>query len=97
MPHNIEAGTHLRVTFTVANHEGHNEAYPLVLSSVNLSGVPDKTVLARSTLAVHSGAKRSKTVTVRPACRASSCKVTVSLLGHPESIDVILNVHRAKS
>ena len=96
LPRNIETGAPVHLTFTVANHEGRRLEYPYVLSSLNLSGAPDKTVLSRATLAVPSGAERTRSVTVRPACKASSCEVQVALPGHPETIDVVLNVHQSQ-
>jgi hypothetical protein len=94
LPRNIEAGARIHLAFTVANHEGRQTKYPYVLSSANPNGTSARTVLDRAALTVPSGTQRTASVTVRPVCAASACEVQVSLLGHPETLDVLLDVHR---
>jgi Protein of unknown function (DUF1616) len=92
LPHSIEAGARVHLTFTVANHEGRHMEYTYQLSSANRVDAHQK-VLRRATLAVPKGGQRTESVTVRPACASSTCRVQVSLPGHHETIDVLLDVH----
>jgi Protein of unknown function (DUF1616) len=92
LPQTIEAGGRIHVAFTVSNHEGRRVDYTYLLSSSNRLGTHPK-VLRRSTVAVPKGGQRTESVTVRPACAGASCRLQVSLPGHSETIDVLLNVH----
>jgi hypothetical protein len=94
LPHDIDAGARVHLSFTVANHEGRSMKYAYVLSSTNLVGDHASKTLLRATLTVPDGGQGTESVTVRPGCASSSCQLQVSLPGRPEAIDVILNVHR---
>jgi hypothetical protein len=95
LPHNVKSGTPVHLTFTVANHEGHSVDYPLVLSSANVSNNGTMKALHHSSLTIPSGGQRTVSVAVRPVCTHRACEVQVSLPGHPEKIDVILNLQGA--
>jgi hypothetical protein len=94
LPHTVEIGARVRLSLTVANHEGRRLAYPLVVSSANLGDTHAMTVLHRSTLTVPSSGQRTTSIAVRPACTASTCELQVSLPGHHETIDVLLDMRR---
>jgi hypothetical protein len=93
LPDNIESGAHIHLTFTVANHEGRRMSYPYVLSSTNPGGTPAVRVLDRAAITVAAGKQQTTSVTVRPVCAHTTCEVEVSLLGHPETLNVLLHVH----
>jgi hypothetical protein len=92
LPHTVETGDRVRLTLTVADHEGRRLNYPLVVSSENLGDARSMTVLRRSTLSVPSGGQRTTSIAVQPACTASTCELQVSLPGHPETIDALLDM-----
>lgn len=79
----------LTVSFNIGNNEGKAIKYHYIVSesppgkSKNLYSA-EKTVAADSTVTIP--------VTVRPTCPSSPCKVEVSLLGHPETIDFLVNL-----
>jgi len=95
LPHNVESGAPVHLTFTVANHEGRLTDYPVVLSSANADGAGAVTALLRTTVTVPSGGQRTMSVSVRPACKTSACELQVSLPGQAETIDVVLAMHHA--
>jgi hypothetical protein len=97
LPHDVNAGVPVHLSFTVANHEGRRVAYPYVVSST--PNPPDgrvPKVLHRASLTVPDGGQRTASVTVKPRCPSASCRLQVSLPGHPETIDALLNVHHPK-
>jgi hypothetical protein len=93
LPHNVESGAPVHLTFTVANHEGRLTDYPVVLSSANADGAGAATALLRTTVTIPSGGQRTMSVSVRPACKTSACELQVSLPGQAETIDVVLAMH----
>jgi hypothetical protein len=93
LPHNVESGAPVHLTFTVANHEGRRIDYPVVLRSGNADGAGTVTALLRTTVTVPSGGQRSTSVSVRPACKTSACELQVSLPEQAETIDVVLAMH----
>jgi hypothetical protein len=95
LPEAINAGARVHLSFTVANHEGRRMEYPYVVSSKSLDDrIPG--VLRRAALPVADGGQRTESVTVKPRCTTSPCRLQISLPGHPETIDVLLNVHQPK-
>jgi len=97
LPHDVNAGARVRLSFTLANHEGRRMDYPYVVSSTaNPPNGQIPNVLRRAELTVPAGGQRTETLTVKPRCSTSACRVRVSLPGHPETIDALLNVHHPK-
>jgi Protein of unknown function (DUF1616) len=94
LPHTVTSGARIHLTVTVANHEGRRTDYPLVVSSANVGATRAMTVLHHASVTIPSGGQRSVSVAVRPACTHSACELQVSLPGHPEKIDVVLNIRR---
>jgi hypothetical protein len=93
LPSTVTAGTPVRVSFSVANHESKLVRYPYVVTSANVGSDTTPTVLERATVAVPSGGRRTTSTTVTPACTSSSCRITVSLPSHSESIDMLVHVN----
>jgi len=79
----------LRFSFTVGNHEGRAEDYRYVLSASSGRG---SRVLGISARTVTAGAAWTVSAAVRPACRASPCRIQVSLPGHRETIDFLVSL-----
>jgi hypothetical protein len=97
LPHDVNAGARVHLSFTVANHEGRRMHYPYLVSiTANPADDQAANVLRRASLTVPAGGQRTESVTVKPRCANASCRLQVSLPGHPETIDAILNVHRPK-
>jgi hypothetical protein len=94
LPTTVTVGARVHLSFTVANQEGRPMDYAVVMSSANLGDTHARTVLRRTTLAVPAAGQRTTSVAVRPVCTASPCELQVALPGHPETIDVVLDVHR---
>ena len=94
LPSSITSGAPMHLSFTVANHEGRRIRYPYVLTSANVSPGRAPTVLDRAILTVPSGGQRTASITVRPLCTSASCRLQISLPGHPETIDALVRVHR---
>jgi len=97
LPQDVNAGARVHLGFTVANHEGRRIVYAyLVTSTPNpvADNVPE--VLRRASLNVPAGGHRTESVTLRAQCTSSPCRLQVSLPGHPETIDALLNVHPPK-
>lgn len=89
LPQRIGRLQRVTLTFVVLNHESHAMTYRYVVSSA--SGRRTRH-LAEAKAMVASGATWSVTIKVRPRCAASRCRVTVSLPGHPETIDFLAAV-----
>jgi hypothetical protein len=82
----------LSVSFSVANHEGRAVRYRYVLTEKAGSGSGTVTTLKQSARLVPDGATWTVSTSVRPTCASSTCRVEVSLPGHPETIDFLLNL-----
>jgi hypothetical protein len=97
LPEAANAGSRVHLTFTVANHEGRRIRYAYVVTST-ANPVADNVpvVLRRASLSVPAGGHRTEPVTVTARCTSSPCQLQVSLPGHPETIDALLNVHQPK-
>ena len=86
----VTPGQPVHFAFTVGNHEGRATRYRYVISSYPLgSGDGRPLLLAESAKLVPAGSSWSVSVTVRPHCGSSPCRIQVSLPGHPETIDFL--------
>jgi hypothetical protein len=94
LPSTVAAGSSVHLSFTVENHEGQRVRYLYVLTSTNVAAADSQTILYRATLTLPDGGRRTVSITARPMCTSSYCRLQVSLPGHPETIDVLLHVHR---
>jgi Protein of unknown function (DUF1616) len=95
LPTTITAGSAVNLSFSIANNEGRNVDYPVVVTSAGTKAgtlTTASSVLHRSTVTVPAGGQRSTSVSVVPVCSTQVCRVTVTLPGHGESIDVLLHV-----
>lgn len=83
------------VSFTISNHERRTVDYRYVLSASNGR---NSRVLGGAGKSLAAGANWTVSAVVRPTCGGSSCRVEVSLPGHPETIDflVTLKAQRGK-
>ncbi len=80
----------MQFAFTVGNREGRALRYRYVISTYPLgSGGGRPLLLAESAKLVPAGSNWSVSVTVRPHCGSSPCRIQVSLPGHPETIDFL--------
>lgn len=77
------------VSFMVGNHEGRAVDYRYVLSA---SGDGRSRILGKAERTVAAGATWLVSVTVRPRCGSSRCRIEVSLPGHPEEIDFLVTI-----
>jgi hypothetical protein len=83
----------IRISFTVVNREDREIDYRYVVSS---NAGSDSRVLRVAARAVAAGAAWTVSTTIRPRCGASRCRVEVSLPGHPETIDFLINLKAAE-
>jgi hypothetical protein len=90
LPTTVPKGSTIHLSFTVANHEGRGLNYPYSVTSASRGQVP--VLLGHDVLFVPSGSRRSAAVAVVPECAASPCQVQISLRGHAEAIDVLVDV-----
>jgi D-inositol-3-phosphate glycosyltransferase len=87
LPSRLPAHQPVRLSFTIENHEGRAEQYTYRLTTGSGRG---QLTLGESTRAVPAGASWTVSARIRPECGGPSCRVRVSLPGHPETIDVLL-------
>jgi hypothetical protein len=86
LPAAVVRGHPMLISFTVANHEGRRVKYTYVVTAT--AGRRTQ-ILQQAVRAVAAGATWKASVTVRPRCQASPCRITVSLPGHPAVIDFL--------
>ncbi len=86
----VTPGQPVHFAFTVGNREGRALRYRYVISTYPLgSGGGRPLLLAESAKLVPAASNWSVSVTVRPHCGSSPCRIQVSLPGHPEAIDFL--------
>ena len=86
----VTPGQPVHFAFTVGNREGRALRYRYVISTYPLGSNGGRPVLlAESAKLVPAGSNWSVSVTVRPHCGSSPCRIQVSLPGHPETIDFL--------
>jgi len=81
----------IRISFTISNQEGRSLDYQYVLTQSD--GRVSQT-LGKSARMVAAGGTWTVTAVIRPTCAASSCRVEVSLPGHPEKIGFFVALSR---
>jgi hypothetical protein len=91
LPHTVVAGGAVHVAFTVSNHEGRRMDYAYRLT-IAQSSAKQGVVFHRATVSVPNGGARIESITVRPFCGSTSCRLQVSLPGQSEAIAVLLDV-----
>jgi hypothetical protein len=84
LPHEARVSQTVRFSFTIVNDEGHPVDYRYVVG--NVVGTGDPTEREVSTTRISARGARSISVSLRPACAASPCRIQVSLAGYPETI-----------
>lgn len=89
LPKTAVSNKPISVSFSISNNEGKLVHYHYV---VNESPAGASKVLASGTKNIAAGTTSTIPVTVRPGCPSSPCKVKVSLLGYPETIDFLVNL-----
>jgi hypothetical protein len=94
VPTALQPDGSLAVSFTITNNEGRQLRYAFVVTSTSGSQIP--TVLQRGTVQVPGGARGAVAVSVKPVCHGSPCTVAISLPGHPETIDALVNLSSPK-
>ena len=88
LPEAVSKKGPITFTFSVSNQERGAVHYQYVLSVTSSN---DSYILKKSAKTVAMGATWTVTMTVRPVCSSSLCRVEISLPGHPEKIDFLLN------
>jgi hypothetical protein len=81
-------------SFTIINDEGRPSRYEYVIRSSD--GVYSA-VVGRSHVSIAPGASFTVSTVIYPTCRLTPCRIRVTLPGHPEVIDFIVNVHYRKA
>jgi hypothetical protein len=89
LPTAAVSGRPMTVSFTVANHEGNVVTYRYVVSQ---EADGKSQVIATASRAVNANRTWTVSAQVRPTCKSSPCRLTVSLPGHPETIDLLLTM-----
>ena len=79
----------MALSFSIANHEGKAITYRYVVSQ---EAAGKSQVLAQASRGVNVNTTWSVSAQVTPSCRSSPCRLTVSLPGHPETIDLLLTI-----
>jgi hypothetical protein len=95
LPTAAVSGRQMTVSFSVANHEGKVVAYRYLISE---EAGGKSQLLAEASRAVSANRTWAVSAQIRPSCRSSPCRLTVSLPGHPETIDLLLTIiHRPRN
>jgi hypothetical protein len=81
------------ISFTIGNQEGRDTDYRYVINE-SAAGVAQK--IGGSSSPVGDGKSWTVSTAIRPSCIASPCKIQVSLLGHPETIDFLVTLKTGK-
>jgi hypothetical protein len=89
LPVTAVRGRPMTLLFSVGNHEGKVVTYRYVVSQE--SGGESK-ALAEASRAVSANTTWSVSTQVIPSCASSPCRLTVSLPGHPEVIDLLVTI-----
>jgi hypothetical protein len=89
LPSVARKGKPIALSFTVGDQEGRSELYRYVLTE---SAGSFSRKISESQRIVPSGGTWTVTTVVRPICRLSPCRVEVSLPGHPEVIDFLVEL-----
>jgi hypothetical protein len=90
LPTTVAPDSPLHLSFTVANNQGRSLRYRYVVTSASGRAAPK--IVGQSSVTVPAGGQRTASVTVKPGCTASPCRVQVALPDHAESIDILLNL-----
>ena len=83
LPHQVQASQTIAFSFTIVNNEGRSVDYRYM---VRTSPTDDPTQQEVSTATIPATRAESISVSLRPACAASPCRIQVSLAGYPETI-----------
>lgn len=94
LPTQTVIGRPVTVSFAIGNQEGRPEDYRYVLTQdASTQGTSQAaTMLGQATRNVAAGATWDVTTAVHPLCQSSPCRIQVSLPGHPEKIDFLVNL-----
>jgi hypothetical protein len=83
----------IRVSFTIGNQEGGATSYRYILTS---AGGGSSRLLGEASRILAPGAAWTVSKLIRPTCRASRCRIEVSLPGHPERIDFLITLRTVR-
>lgn len=89
LPKTAAANKPIDISFNIGNNEGEAVKYRYVVSE-SPSGKSKTLYSAEKNISP--GAAQTIQVTVRPTCTSSPCEIVVSLPGHPETIDFLVNL-----
>jgi hypothetical protein len=79
----------IKISFTIGNNQGQAVSYRYVVSE---SPATTSKSLYSAEKTIPTGTKLTIPITVRPTCPSSPCKIAISLPGHPETIDFLVNL-----
>lgn len=82
-------GQPITLAFAVSNHEGNVVSYHYVVTQQAIGKAQTLTEASRT---VSPNTTWSVSTRVIPSCSSSPCRLTVSLSGHPETIDLLLTL-----
>jgi hypothetical protein len=89
LPKTVVSGQPVKFTFTIGNQEGQDLVYGYRAKSSPTRITAYGGYFAVGSVAVPAGQSRLVTVSADPECTASPCRITVTLIGHPEMIDFL--------
>jgi hypothetical protein len=89
LPTTVAINKPITVSFTIGNYERRLMDFRYVLSA---SSGRSSHILGESMEPIAAGAMWTVTRTLRPRCGSSPCRIEVSLPGHPETIDFLVNL-----
>lgn len=93
LPSRVSGNEPVKFGFSIANQEGQPVDYQYVVSVIKGG---HSHILGDATQIVAAGATWTVAASVKPACGSSQCTIEVSLPGHPEAIDFILQSQLSK-
>jgi hypothetical protein len=89
LPKTAVRGQPITLSFVVSNQEGKAVNYHYIVTE---DAKGKSQTLTQASRSVRASATWSVSARVTPSCSSSPCRLTVSLPGHPESIDLLLTI-----
>jgi len=89
LPSTYALGQAIPISFTISNQEGRTISYRYVVSE-SAGGTSE--TMSQSSRKVAVGASSTISTVVRPTCIRSPCRIQISLPGHPEIVDFLINL-----
>jgi hypothetical protein len=87
LPHQAKVNQTIAFSFTIANDEGRAVDYRYRVQT-SPAGSPQQQEVSTT---IPAARVESISVSLRPACAGSPCRIRISLAGYPETIDFLLD------